>query len=146
MIKKIFLGIAIVLVAIQFIGTDKNNANTYEVDTFISETKPSANIQNILKLKCYDCHSNKTNYPWYSNIVPISIWTNNHVQEGKEHLNFSNWSNYNTQQKIHKLNELIEEVEEGEMPLESYEILHGDLSISEKEALIDWAVKAITVY
>lgn len=146
MIKKLFLGVAIVLIALQFISIDKNNAETYEVTAFINETKPSTKIQEILESKCYDCHSNKTTYPWYSSIAPISFWINHHVEEGKEHFNFSGWSDYTIKQKAHKLDELIEEVEEGEMPLESYEILHGDITDSDKEALLGWANKAMSIY
>lgn len=146
MIKKIGLGLILILVAIQFFGSDYNNAKTTEVEVFIAETKPNKEVKNILAAKCFDCHSNKTNYPWYAKIVPVSFWINHHVEEGKEHLDFSNWENYNVKRKKHKLDELIEEVEEDKMPLESYEKLHGDLTVSEKEILITWAKQAISNY
>lgn len=146
MIKKISLGLLIVLIAIQFIGIEKNNATTPEVQDFIAETQPSKEIQAVLEAKCFDCHSNKTSYPWYTSIAPVSFWINHHVEEGKEHLDFSNWNKYNPKRKKHKLDELIEEVEEGEMPLTSYEILHGDLTESEEKILIDWAKKAMSNY
>ena len=38
-----------------------------------------------------------------------------------------------------KLEELIEYVEEGEMPLDSYTWLHGNLSEKDTEILIQWA-------
>ncbi|ANW96004.1 cytochrome C [Wenyingzhuangia fucanilytica] len=146
MIKKIFITLAIVLVIAQFFGTEKNDAETRELTVFVLETTPNSEVSNILASKCYDCHSNKTEYPWYANVAPLSYWINHHVEEGKEHLNFSDWSTYNTKRKKHKLEELIEEVEEGKMPLDSYENLHGEISATEKEILIDWAKIAIANY
>lgn len=146
MIKKIVIVFVIILIAIQFIGGEKNNAETPEVEVFIAETQPSKKIQAILASKCYDCHSNKTNYPWYAKIAPVSFWINHHVEEGKEHLDFSNWSNYDAKKKKHKLHEVEEEVEEHKMPLESYENLHGELTTSEREALITWAKTAMGNY
>lgn len=146
MIKKILLVLAILLVLIQFVKLDKNNANTPEVADFIKDTEPSKEVQAILGSKCYDCHSNKTTYPWYSNIAPFSFWINHHVEEGKEHLNFSNWENYKQKRKIHKLEEVYEEVDEGEMPLKSFTILHGDLTEQEIELLTSWAKTAIVEY
>lgn len=146
MVKKILIVLVVVLIAIQFIGGEKNNAATPEVEAFIAETQPSKEIQAILEAKCYDCHSNKTSYPWYANIAPVSFWIGHHVEEGKEHLDFANWSNYDAKKKKHKLHEVEEEVEEDKMPLESYEKLHGGLTHDEKEALIAWAKEAMARY
>lgn len=146
MLKKILIIIVIAFVIAQFFGTEKNDAETRELTTFIAETTPNEEVKGILASKCFDCHSNQTTYPWYANIAPLSFWINHHVEEGKEHLNFSDWSNYDLKRKKHKLEELIEEVEEDKMPLESYEKLHGELIDSEKETIIEWAKQAIANY
>lgn len=146
MVKKIFLGIVIVLVVMQFFGGGKNEAVTHEVSAFINETKPNQEIQAILTSQCFDCHSNKTTYPWYAKIAPVSFWINHHVEEGKEHLNFSAWDTYDAKKKKHKLHEVEEEVEEGKMPLNSYENMHGELSKSERELLVAWAKEAMSNY
>ncbi|WP_346882273.1 heme-binding domain-containing protein [uncultured Algibacter sp.] len=141
-VKKILVGLLIALVLIQFYRPEKNNAEYRNVNAFEAETKPSKDVAAILESKCYDCHSNKTNYPWYAEVAPVSFWLHDHVEEGNEHFNVSQWETYNDKKKDHKLDELIEEVEEGEMPLESYTILHGKISESEKEAIIAWAKNA----
>ena len=146
MVKKILLVLAVVLVIIQFIRPDKNDASTYEVTEFVEETKPNKSVLNVLEAKCFDCHSNKTTYPWYSNIAPLSFWINHHVDEGKHHLNFSKWAKYKSKRKHHKLEELIEEVEDDKMPLKTYEILHGDLSDDEAKLIMDWAKQAMANY
>ena len=63
-------------------------------------------------------------YPWYAEIAPVSWYLASHVNEGKEHLNFSEWTAYNKHQKEHILNDLKEVIEEKEMPLKSYLIIH----------------------
>jgi hypothetical protein len=93
----------------------------------------------ILKNNCYDCHSDQTNYPWYNNISPINYWLEEHIKDGKKHFNVSAWDAYSARKKDHKLEELIEYVEQGEMPLDSYTWLHGDLSNQDTETLLQWA-------
>jgi len=92
---------------------------------------------------CNDCHSNKTNYPWYSQIQPVAWWLNDHVTEGKEHLNFSNFTQLPIAVQNHKFEEVIEVIDENEMPLESYTYLglHPEAKLTEdqKTALKTWA-------
>jgi len=138
-IKKILIVLLIALVLIQFYRPEKNNAEYRDVGSFESDTKVTPEIKAILEQNCYDCHSNKTNYPWYAEIAPFSIAIAHHIEEGNEHLNFSKWDSYTVKKKDHKLDELIEEVEEGEMPLKSYTITHGDLTDSQQAQMIAWA-------
>ena len=146
MIRKVVKMIAIValiaLVIIQFIRPDKNIGDYSDIVAFETETKPSEEVKAILKNNCYDCHSNTTVYPWYAEIAPFSFFLADHVEEGKEHLDFAKWESYSVKRKDHKLDELVEEVEEGEMPLESYALIHGNLSEEEKELLETW-VKSV---
>ena len=138
--KKIFIGIAVVLVVIQFFRIDKSEPESSpEADILLVESVPS-DIGIILKTSCYDCHSNKTIYPWYSNVAPVSWWLKSHVNEGRKELNFSEWSTYSDRRKDHKLEEINELVSEDEMPLASYLWVHGEarLSNEEKDQLINW--------
>lgn len=140
-IKKILVSLLIALVLIQFYRPEKNDAEYRDISVFLADTKPNKEVNAILENNCYDCHSNKTNYPWYSKIAPISFWLNDHIKDGNKHFNVSKWESYSIKKRDHKLDELIEEVEEGEMPLESYTLLHGSITELEKEALIAWAIK-----
>ncbi|HAB27612.1 heme-binding domain-containing protein [Aequorivita vladivostokensis] len=138
-IKIVLIVALIALVAIQFIRPDKNTGGYESVALFERETTPSAEVALILKETCYDCHSDQTQYPWYSEIAPFSLWLDEHIEHGKEHFNVSAWSTYSIKKKEHKLEELVEMVEDGEMPLESYAIIHGGLSDEEKKLLLQWA-------
>jgi len=140
--KKIVLGLLIIVVVMQFFRIDKTNPEVNIADDFIAITNPPEEIATILKTSCYDCHSNESSYPWYSNIAPISWWLKHHLNEGREELNFSEWNTYSEKRKDHKLEELAEEVEEGEMPLNSYTWTHSNanLSVDQKNRLIGWSI------
>lgn len=90
---------------------------------------------------CFDCHSNETTWPWYSNIAPISWLTQRHVDEGREYLNFSDWNRSHAEQgdEGEEADEMAETVLEGEMPLRSYLPTHpaARLSDAERQALAD---------
>ena len=87
-----------------------------------------------------DCHSNSTNYPWYSEIAPASWYLAQHVNEGKEHLNFSEWAAYNKDQQAHILKDIKEVLNDREMPLKSYLLIHKDAKLTENQyqILYDW--------
>lgn len=141
MVKKIFLALLVLLIVIQFVRPEKNLSQEKITSRDISKvhTMPG-NVHELLITKCYDCHSNNTAYPWYSNIQPVGWWLANHVNEGKGELNFSEFSTYDKKKADHKLEELIEVMEEGTMPLTSYTWLHPDSKISaaDKDQLIGW--------
>lgn len=131
--KKILLGLFVIFLILQFFRIDKTAPQIDLKKDFIEITNPSDEVKTLLKSTCYDCHSNETSYPWYSQIAPVSWWLKHHVDEGREELNFSEWGTYKTKKADHKLEECAEEVEEGKMPLDSYTWTHGDAVLSEKQ-------------
>jgi hypothetical protein len=142
MIKKILIGLAVVLIAIQFIRPEKNlsNDNTYGMATVYHVP---AEVDRLLKVACNDCHSNKTAYPWYAQVQPVAWWLADHVEDGKRHLNFSTFTKLPIADQNHKFEETVEMVEEHEMPLDSYTYLglHQGANITddERKMLIQWA-------
>lgn len=139
MIKKILLGLAIVLVLIQFVRHPKNDSGAVQND--IATLYPMPNeVKLIVDKACADCHSNKTVYPWYANIQPFAYLINDHVVDGKRHFNFNEFASYRIAKQNHKLEELIEQVKESEMPMESYTLIHQNakLSETEKNTLVQW--------
>ena len=147
MIKKIALGLIGLLIVIQFIPQEKNLSDDQQFDISKKYEIP-ADVQVILKNACNDCHTNKSTYPWYSNIQPVGFWLNHHINDGKKHLNFSDWSSYTLKKKEHKMDELHEEVAKGEMPLDSYTWTHGDANLTQAQidAIVTWGKKAQADY
>ncbi len=138
--KKLALGFIALFVIIQFFRIDKTNPVVVQQNDFISVTNPPDDIKQILKTSCYDCHSYESTYPWYTNVAPISWWVKQHINEGREELNFSEWGTFSEKRKKHKLEEVYEEVDEEEMPLKSYLIVHHDakLTVEQKNDLVAW--------
>jgi hypothetical protein len=139
--KKIWIGILILLIGIQFIRPEKNlgKADTPTDVTHYIHVPDS--VMTILKTSCYDCHSNHTNDLWYRNIMPIGWWLDKHVKSGKRHLNFSDFSNYDKAKIAKKLKETAEEVEKEDMPLPSYTLIHRKEKLSNEQIklIVDWA-------
>jgi hypothetical protein len=141
MIKQIFIGLLTVLIIIQFIKIEKNESN--DLSYSISKSYTISNeLNQLLKASCYDCHSNNTNYPWYSKIQPVAWWLDHHVQDGKKHLNFSEFAKNRIAIQNHKFEEIIEMVEGKEMPLPSYTFLglhpEANLTNKQRELVINW--------
>lgn len=143
-VKKILIVLLVVFVIMQFFRITSTNAPVVVANDFISLTNPTSEVKTLLKSACYDCHSNQTRYPWYSEVAPVSWWLQDHVDEGKEHLNFSIWGTYSAKRSDHKLEECAEEVEEGEMPLDSYTWSHGDAKLTaEQRKLLEGFFKSL---
>jgi mono/diheme cytochrome c family protein len=87
----------------------------------------SPRTRELVARSCFDCHSNESKRQWY-HLAPASWWVANHVAEAREHLNFSEWD-----RPQDHADEAAEEVEEGEMPLESYLLVHREARLSEAE-------------
>ena len=142
MIKKILGVLLLVLIVIQFFRPEKNDSNdlTYDIST---KYKVPDNVNHLLQVSCNDCHSNKSEYPWYANVQPIAWWLNDHINDGKRHLNFSEFTKKPIAVQNHKFEETIEMVEEHEMPLKSYTNfgLHAEANLSDeqREDIIVWA-------
>jgi heme-binding protein len=135
--KKAILAMAALILMIQLIPIRPSNP---------PERSPLAitgDAGEILTRSCFDCHSNKTRWPWYSRIAPVSWWVIDHVEEGREHLNFSDWGLLSEEDRAEALEEIVEEVEEREMPLPSYLPMHpeAELSASDIAALRAWATE-----
>jgi hypothetical protein len=77
---------------------------------------------------CFDCHSNQTRWPWYSNVAPMSWFVQNHVDEGRHALNFSEWNRPSSE-----ADEAAETVREREMPPRSYLLLHPEARLTDAE-------------
>lgn len=101
------------------------------------------NVEVILRRSCYDCHSNNTDYPWYSNIQPVRFFMESHINEGKEELNFNEYGNYSKRRQNSKLKAISKEIKEDEMPLTSYTLIHKNAILSgrQKQEVITWIEK-----
>lgn len=127
MLKKILIALAVIVVGIQFIPVDRSNPPvTQEIDA-------PANVKSILKTSCYDCHSNETDWPWYSYVAPVSFLVASDVQNARKRVNFSEWDKYDDEKKEKKKGAILDDVEEGEMPLPKYLITHPNAELNSEK-------------
>lgn len=139
-VKIIALILLVGFVGIQFVPTDLNQSDTVPKTDFLLVNNTQENISALLQESCYNCHSNNTEYPWYNKVQPVAWFLEDHINEGKEELNFNEWDAYSNRRKNSKLKSIISQVKDDEMPLASYTLIHKDakLSNSEKTLIIDY--------
>lgn len=137
LVLKIILGL---IIGIQFIRPNKNILDQPSNNDIVNDLNLTIEVKEILNKSCVDCHSDNTSYPWYNQIAPLSWIIANHINEGKNHLNFSEWSTYNQNQKRHILDEIEEVIKENKMPLKSYLLLHneGEITHQERQYILEW--------
>jgi cytochrome c551/c552 len=133
--KRLGLALIVILIGIQFIPADKSNPPEHGAAAAPGE------VQALLRRACFDCHSNETVWPWYSQIAPGSLLIARDVKNGRKEVNFSTWEKYDEKRKARKLKEIAKQVEKGGMPLFYYLPLHPEakLSPAERELIINWA-------
>jgi hypothetical protein len=140
-IKKIVLAGFIIFLLMQLYQPAPNSDYGQVLPIDISRVyNVPRKVETILRTSCYDCHSNNTNYPWYSNLQPARMFMESHIKEGKENLNFSEWGNYSLRKQANKLDRIAKQIKLDEMPLSSYTLMHRNavLTTSQKEELIQW--------
>ncbi|CCF84689.1 heme-binding domain-containing protein [Nitrolancea hollandica] len=123
-------GIVVLAVLIQFVPYGRNHTNP---PVTMEPAWDSPQTRQLAVRSCYDCHSNETTWPWYSNVAPISWYVQHDVDEGRADINFSEWDR---PQK--DADEIVKSVRDGEMPPGIYLPTHPDarLSPAERQALI----------
>jgi hypothetical protein len=139
--KRILIGVAVLIVIIQFIRPDMSNGPEDPAMNIKAFVKIPDEISAILKRSCGDCHSNTTRWPWYNQIAPASWVIADDVSLGRKHLNFSEWGTYTQKRMGKKLYQIAEVAGDNSMPLTLYRMIHTDTKLSEDERkkLADWA-------
>lgn len=121
------------LIIIQFFQPKKNDMLVNPQNDIVFKLEIPTAVKKKIVDACYDCHSNKTVYPLYNRIAPVSWLMANHIRDAKAKLNFSEWANYDRKKQIKLLTAICEEITESEMPLKSYVFMHSKAIINEKE-------------
>ena len=140
MVKKVLLVLLVVLIIIQFIHPARNRSTDVQTNSIARLSPIPADVDSVLVKACLDCHSNNTRYRWYFKIQPLDWWLTNHINSGKEELNFDEFADKPARYRYHKLQSTVDQVKKGEMPLNSYLWIHKDavLNEDEKNALLNW--------
>jgi mono/diheme cytochrome c family protein len=117
-------GLLLLLAAAQLVpyGRDHDNPPVAAEPAWDTPT-----TRELARRACFDCHSNETQWTWYSNIAPLSWLIQRDVDEGRDELNWSAWG------PDEEGDESAETVIEGSMPPDSYSLLHPEARLSDQE-------------
>lgn len=143
--QGVALGFAILAIVIQAYRPERVDPQADASRTLEAAVAVPANIEQILRRSCNDCHSDLTQWPWYSEVAPVSWMVADHVTNGRRHLNFSEWLRSDVQDPAEytrqKFISACREVKLGRMPLFSYELLHpgARLSPADIETFCNWS-------
>ena len=142
-LKSIAPFVAVAVIVVQ-VGTEHRAA----VEPRNRGLRLSSNSEplQVLLRACGNCHSNHTDWPWYSHVAPVSWWIARHVREGREKLDFSEWETYSTMQKRDKLESMCGLISTGRMPPRMYTAMHPEAKLTDenKKAVCAW-VKEQTI-
>ena len=135
--NRFLLAFAALLLVAQFIRPARTAEPMDPARDLIALTSPSAEVEQLLRTACYDCHSGQPRYPWYAALTPVNWWLQHHIDEGREHFDASSWGSYPADDRAHVADEAIEMIKKEEMPLTEYTCTHGDarLSMDQRVAL-----------
>lgn len=139
-LKYFLTGLLLTFVVIQFIARPEKISEPVNDNDIIKVLELEGPMATMLKSACYDCHSDQPRYPWYASVAPVSWKIGEHIEHGRDELNFSKWGTYSAKRRDHKLEEMVEEVEAGKMPMPNYVRMHSEAKLSNEqlEALKSW--------
>jgi hypothetical protein len=123
-LRRGLLALLVLSIGAQLVPYGRNHSNP---PVLAEPGWDSLDTRELAVRACFDCHSNETEWAWYSNVAPISWLIQNHVDEGREELNFSEWH------LVQEGEEAAETVREGSMPTPAYTWLHSDAQLTAEE-------------
>ena len=128
-LKIILAALLLIFAGAQFVRPARVNPPAVAGHSLEENAQLSPEAAEVLRRSCMDCHSNKTVWPWYSNVAPVSWMLADHVREGRDHLNFSEWTSYDRRETLGLLNAICKTAKGGVMPLNSYTLIHRDAAL-----------------
>jgi len=137
--KRILLILLVIALVAQFFQPDRSVPATDPANDMLVMTNAPDEIKTLVTGACYDCHSHNTSYPVWAYITPINFIIQDHINEGREKLNFSRWNEPASQKEAHECGGMIAE---GEMPPGNYAPMHGHAQLTEAQRgqLVDWFI------
>ena len=124
-LRRAVIAGVVVFVLAQFVPYGRDHDNP---PVRASVEWPSASSERLARAACYDCHSNETEWPWYSNVAPMSWLLQRDVDNGRAAVNFSEWD-----LPQEEADDLHDTVEDGSMPPRQYLPTHPEARLSEAE-------------
>ena len=134
---------ALVFLGLQFTNPQHTNPSLEEAKTLQGTTDVPAEVSALFARSCNDCHSNQTNWRWYTYVAPVSWFTVGHVNNARAELNFSVWGSYGAKKKGSRLRAICDQCRRGKMPLASYALVHPEVRLSPEDVqmICEWSAR-----
>jgi hypothetical protein len=137
--KWLIIGAALTVLAgtAQLVRTRTSNPPEASSEALVAP----AQVALVLERCCYDCHSNRTQWPWYASVTPVSEFVVKFVAEGRKRMNFSEWARLSVSRRAHRLEDIVEMLNEDEMPPKEYRLMHPAAipTDAERALIVQWA-------
>jgi hypothetical protein len=91
-LKALAVGLAAIAAAfllLQLVPYGRTHSNP---PTIVEPAWDSPRTRALAVRACFDCHSNQTRWPWYSNVAPFSWTVQFDVETARSVINFSEWN------------------------------------------------------
>lgn len=145
--KRMTVIVLVLLAGIQLIPVAKTNPSVDSGKSLLAgnglpaASSVPAEVSEILQRSCQDCHSNRTKWPWYSHVAPVSWVVASDVNGARRHMNLDEWGTYSVEKRQSKLTKICEELKSGDMPDMKYTLIHRSAKLTEQQrgTLCDWA-------
>jgi hypothetical protein len=141
-VKRVLLALVVFVVVIQIFQPARTNPTVAPSRSLPAHIPVPEDVYTALLRSCGDCHSNRTQWPWYSHVAPVSWVITDDVNQGRRHMNFQDWeAQQDTKQANDRLTGICEEIQKRGMPPFSYRMIHKDIVLKKNEiaAICSWS-------
>ncbi len=97
-------------------------------------------VSALVERSCQNCHSEKTEWPWYSYVAPISWMVEGDVAQARSRMNLSHWDEYTIEKQQELLGRIGAAIRSRQMPPDRYTLMHPSTKLSpiERDQLYQW--------
>jgi hypothetical protein len=132
-LKLSLITLVALVVAAQVVRPTRTNPPVDPQKEITAHMQVDPAVMSTLSRACNDCHSNRTEWPWYSNVAPVSWLVAHDVNDGREELNFSEWGASKEKEPGKLLGKICSEMTEGKMPMTTYTLIHPQAKLTREE-------------
>ncbi len=101
-----------------------------------ADPQAPAEVKDILRTSCYNCHSNETRLSWFDEPAPAYWMVVRDVNQARKRLNFSDLGKLPAAQQKAVLFEAVSQIELGAMPLPAYQHVHSESEVTAEKLAV----------
>lgn len=139
-LKRAGLVLLALLVVAQFVPVRRDDPGVERSHSIYAKEKVPEQVKAVFEGSCVNCHSNRTAWPWYSHVAPVSWMIASDVHDARRKMNLSEWADYPANKREEKLEEICEQLTDGDMPDPKYLLVHRSARVTpaERDAVCQW--------